>query len=338
VSPLKGILVGPLRRRASATASAGAALCAAFVLALTLACRAAAAAPVSAGAATVQDGDARRAEKILAGLRLLHGAADAVDAAAYRGLASKLYPGLFVKVAEMRPSDLTTDLSTAVFLADELGRRWLDAESETADCRFERPDIYAPLCAALRGGTVRELLLAKSRLHARWAEAALKNYRGESDAETARSLAEMDAARANDSLIAARVLGTLRSLEGRINSSEAGRARAKRLLAAAPDSDDADAQLSEALREAGALLAWMPRSHVFYRLSSARQAYADGLWWQGKARRSKGLVVSANNFQPDPLEELKLDAEQVSAAADANLVSAVKYTRLAEQSLPQPRR
>ena len=334
MSPLSGILVSPLRR-ASYPLSPGAALCAAFVLALTFASRAAAA-PVSAGAATIQDGDARRAEKILTGLRLLHGAAERFDAAAYRGLASKLYPGLFVKVAEMRPSDLTTDLSTAVFLADELGRKWFDAESETADCRAERPDIYAPLCAALRGGTVRELLFAKSRLHARWAEAVLKNYRGESDAETARALAEMNAARANDSLIAARVLETLRSLEGRTNSSEAGRARAKQFLASALDSDAADAQHAEALREAGALLAWMPRSQTFYRLSSARQAYADGLWWHSKARQSKSLVISANNFRPDPLKELRLDARQVSAAATANLTSAVKYTRLAEQSLPRP--
>ena len=75
----------------------------------------------------------------------------------------------------MRPSDLSTDLSTAVFLSEELGRKWFDAGRGRADCRGQRPDIYAPLCAALRGGTVRQLLLAKSRLHARWAEAVLSS-------------------------------------------------------------------------------------------------------------------------------------------------------------------
>jgi hypothetical protein len=312
-------------------------VCAAFVLALTFGCRAAAAS-VSADAAVVQRGDARKAEKVLAGLRLLHGTADAVDAAAYRRLASKLYPDLFVKVAEMRASDLTTDLSTAVFLADELGRRWFDSEAETADCRFERPDIYAPLCAALRGGTVRQLLLAKSRLHARWAEAVLRNFKGEADAETAGSLAEMNAARANDTLIAARVVETLRPLEGLSHGPDTAARRGQRFDASAAGSDEPDSESAEALRDAAALLAWMPRSATFYRLSNARQAYADGLWWQRKARQSKSLVISVNSFRPDPLEDLKLNAEQVSAAANANWRTAVKYTRLAEQSLPRPER
>ena len=321
----------------SAPVSSGAVVYAALVLALTFGCRAAAAS-VSADAAAIQRGDARRAEKVLAGLRLLHDAADAVDAAAYRRLASKLYPDLFVKVAEMRPSDLSTDLSTAVFLAEELGRRWFDAEAAVADCVNERPDIYAPLCTALQGGTVRQLLLAKSRLPARWAEAVLRNDKGEADAETARSLAEMNAARANDALIAARVMETLRPLEGLSHGSEAAARRVQRFDASAAGSDEPDAEFAEALREAAALLAWMPRSPVFYRLSAARQAYADGLWWQSKARQSKSLVISVNSFRPDPLEDLRLNAGQVSAAAAANWRTAAKYTRLAEQSLSRPER
>lgn len=337
MSPLKGIFVGNVCRRVSRPASSGAVVCAALVLALTFGCRDAAAS-VSADAAAFQRGDARRAEKVMAGLRLLHDAAGAVDAAAYRGLAAKLYPGLFIKVAEMRPSDLTTDLSTAVFLAEELGRKWFDAEREAADCRRERPDIYAPLCAALRGGTVRELLLAKSRLHARWAEAVLRSYKGESDAGTARSLAEMNAARANDDLIAARVVETLRPLEVLARGSEAAARGKQRFIASAAGSDETGEEFAEALCDAAALLAWMPRSAAFYRLSNARQAYADGLWWHGKARQSKSLTVSANNFRPDPLEDLRLNAKQVSAAADANCRTAVKYTRLAEQSLARRER
>jgi hypothetical protein len=290
---------------------------------------------VSADANAINDADARRAEKVLAKLRLLHDAADADDAAAYRALASKLYPGLFITVAEMRPSDLSTDLSTAVFLAESLGRTWFAAGGDVADCRSERPDIYAPLCAALRGGTVRQMLLAKSRLHARWAEAVLRSYRGEADAETARTLAEMNAARANDALIAARVVETLRPLEGLPQPSKADAGRGQRFNASALNSDDPDAKFTEALRDTAVLLAWMPRSPAFYQLSNARQAYADGLWWQSKARQSKSLVVSANNLQPDPLKDLRLNAKQVNDAATANLMSAMKHTRLAEQSLPR---
>jgi hypothetical protein len=233
---------------------------------------------------------------------------------------------------------LSTDLSTAVFLAEELGRKWFGEAAETADCSVERPDIYAPLCAALRGGTVRQLLLAKSRLHARWAEAVLRNYKGESDAETARSLAEMNAARANDALIAARVVETLRPLERLANAGGSGNERRARFNASSAGPDNADTEFEEALRDAAALLAWMPRSATFYRLSNARRAYTDGLWWRSKARQTKSLVISVNNFRPDPLEDLRLNAEQVSATAEANWRSAVKYTRLAEQSLLRPER
>lgn len=336
MSPLKGVLVST-PGRALVHVSSGAALCAALVFALTLGCRTALAS-VSADANAIHNGDARRAEKILAKLRLLHEAAEADDAPAYRALTSKLYPGLFITVAEMSPSDLSTDLSTAVFLDEDLGRTWFAAGADVADCRSERPDIYAPLCMALRGGTVRQMLLAKSRLHARWAEAVLRSYRGEADAETARTLDEMNAARANDALIAARIVEALRPLEGLPRPPKPDADRGQRFNTSALSSDNPDVEFAEALRDAGALLAWMPRSRAFYQLSNARQAYADGLWWQSKARPSKSLVISANGLQPDPLKDLRLDAEQVTVAATANWMTAAKHTRLAEQSPPQPGR
>ncbi len=337
MSPLKGILVGGVRRRLSAHVSSGAALCAALVLALTLGCREAEAS-VSADASAINKGDARRAEKVLANLRLLHDAAEADDERAYRALASKLYPGLFITVAEMRPSDLSTDLSTAVFLAEELRRKWFGAGGETADCSFERPDIYAPLCTALRGGSMRRLLLAKSRLHARWAEAVLRGCKGEADAETERALAEMKSARENDVLIAERVVEILRTLEGLSSLRGAGADSGRSPRAGVSDSDSPDAEFEEALREAGALLARMPRSAAFYRLSNARRAYADGLWWHDKTRPSKSLVVSVNGYHPDPLKAMRLDAEQAAAAAAANYKSAARYARRGELSSPRAAR
>ena len=129
MSPLKGILVSGLRR-APATSVRGAVACAALLVAFTFACRGAEASP-PADARAPHASDARRAEKVLAKLRLLHEAADAGDANAYRALASKLYPDLFVRVAEIRAGDLSTDLSTAVFLADKLGRTWAAAGEAT---------------------------------------------------------------------------------------------------------------------------------------------------------------------------------------------------------------
>ena len=213
------------------------------------------------------------------------------------------------------------------------------AGATTAVCRNERPDIYLPLCLAVRGGTVRQLLLAKSRLHARWAEALLRNSRDEADAETARSLAEMEEARAHDLLIAASVLETLKTVEERLPFSTADAAHGERFKASAAGFDGPDRKFADALRIAGDLLAWMPRSQTFYQLSDARLAYADGLFWHRKVRQSKSLVVSAaSGFAPDPLKGLRLDAEQVSLTVQANWKSAVRHTRLAEQSLSEPRR
>ena len=321
MSPLKSILVGP-RRHPRGLLSFGVAACA--VLMLTPSFLAAAQAP--AGVRAVSGGDVRKAEKLLAKLRLLHEAAEAGDASAYRKLASKMYPDLFVKAAELRPGDLSTDLSTAVFMAEGLGSARAAEGVTTADCWRERPDIYRPLCLSLRDRTVRGLLLAKSRLHARWAEALLRDGKGEADAETARGLAEVRAARANDQLIAVLVVKALRTLGALPQTPKLFPVRAE-------GSDYSDAEFTEALSEAGTLLAWMPRSPTFYRLQSARQAYEDGLWWQDKARRAKSLVVSAKNFEPDPLKGIRLDAEQVITTAQANWRSAARLTRLTEQSL-----
>lgn len=333
MSPLNSILVGA-RRLASALPHFGAAACAAFWLVLTFVCPDAAAAP--AGERAISDGDVRKAEKVLTKLRLLYEAANAEDAGAYRRLASKFYPGLFVKVAELRPGDLSTDLSTAVFLAERLGHARPAASSAAADCRAERPDIYLPLCLELRGGTARQLLLAKSRLHARWAEALIRDLKGDGDAETARALAKMRAARANDQLIAAHIVETLRLLEVSAHSPAAAGIR-ERFEASAARADD-DAESAEALCDAVTLLGWMPRSPTFYHLLGARQAYEDGLWWHRKARRAKSLVISAKDFVPDPLKDIRLDADQVVATAQANWRSATRHTRLAELSLARPTR
>jgi hypothetical protein len=322
-------------RRASVSAHTRRAARVVFLILFTFAVPATVAA-VNGDARAIRDEDVRRAEKILLKLRLLHEAAAAGDASAYRKLTSRLYPGLFIKVAEMRPSNLSTDLSTAVFLAEKLGRNWASAEATAADCEGERPDIYQPLCLELRGGTTRQLLLVKSRLHARWAEASVNNSRGETGAETARALAEMKAARVNDTLIAALVVKELKTVEELLSHSQTSTSRGERLNTRAP-ADKPSGDFAEALRVSEILLAWMPRSQTFYHLSGARLAYADGLSWYEKAQQSKSLVVSAKQaFLPDQLKDLRLDAEQVSNTAQANWRSATKYTRLAEQSLSRP--
>lgn len=284
---------------------------------------------------TLREKDVRRAEKVLEKLRLLGEAAAAREgASALRGLTRQLYPGLFVTVAEMRPSDLKTDLDTAAFLYAEAGRTWAAAGDTPADCERERPDLYLPLCLTLDGRTARELLLAKARLHARWAAAVVRKYGGAVDAETSRLLSEMKGARAHDALIAARVVEALKSLEGMVNTPATYGDYLERPAAAKVSFERLDAGFADALGRAGVLLGWMPRGPAYYQLSGARRSYRDGLYWYGKVHASRTMVVSAAaGFTRDPLKDLRLDAGQVGHAVVANWKTAAKYTRLAEQSL-----
>lgn len=319
------------RRRLSGAAAARASLSAACLFGLALTVQAEGA----AGSPALREKDVRRAEKVVAKLRLLDEAAAARDGAvALRDLSSKLYPGLFVTVADMRQSDLKTDLDTAVFLYADVSRTWLAAGASTADCARQRRDIYLPLCLELRGGTVRQLLLSKARLHTRWAEAAVKNYRGAGDAETSRALAAMKAARDKDLVIAARVVEALRTLEGLVNAVPAYAEHQGRRASSRVGFDRLDGEFGDALQRAGALLYSLPRGPAFYSLSNAWRSYKDGQFWYRKVHQSKKLVVSAYGFESDPLKDLRLEVDQVSHTVLVNWQAAIKYTRLAEQSLP----
>jgi hypothetical protein len=283
----------------------------------------------------LRDKDVRRADKVLKGLRLLAEAAESREGeAGFRALARKLYPGIFVTIADMRPSELKTDLGTAAFLYEDVGRAWSQTENSAADCEGERPDVYRPLCLRLGGGTVRQLLLAKARLHTGWAEAVLKRHRGEGDAETSRLLSEMKAAREHDRLIAARVSETLKQLEGIIDIPPTYADYLERRAATRVGFQRLDAEFADALGRAGVLLGWLPRSPVYYCLSSAWRSYRDGLFWYRKVHSSTTMVVSAAaGFERDPLTELRLKPEHVGYTVAVNWRTAAKHTRAAQQYL-----
>ncbi len=334
--PLRSRASGRLVRGLAAHPVARVALCAACLIGLALDAPAAGA-PGTAAPPALREKDVRRAEKVVAKLRLLDAAAaSGDDAKAYRALADKLYPGLFVTVADMRASDLKTDLDTAVFIYARVGQAWFATGATTADCKYERRDIYLPLCVDLRGGTSRQLLLSKARLHVRWAEALVKNYRGADDADTSGELGAIRAARENDSLIAARVVETLKPLEGLVNTFPTYADYQERPDVSKVGFDRLDAESADALSIASQLLASLPRSPVFYHLSNARYCYRDGLFWYSKVHRSRKMVVSATAFERDPLADLRLNAGQVGYTVVVNWRTAVKYTRLAEHMLSRP--
>lgn len=311
-------------------------LCAACLIGLALDAPAAGA-PGTAAPPALREKDVQRAEKVVEKLRLLDvEAASGDDAKAYRALADRLYPGLFVTVAKMRESDLKTDLDTAAFIYERVGRTWFAAGATGANCEYERRDIYLPLCLDLRGGTARQMLLSKARLHVRWAEALVKNYRGADDADTSRELGAIRAARANDSLIAARVVETLKALEGLVNTFPTYADYLERPDVSKVGFDRLDAEFADALSVASHLLASLPRGPAFYHLSNARDSYRDGLFWYSKVHPSRKMVVSAAAFERDPLADLRLNAGQVGYTVVVNWRTAVRYTRMAEHLLSRP--
>lgn len=318
-------------RRRRAGAAARAAISVACLLTFALDARARESG-VAAPSHALREKDVRRAEKVLARLRLLDEAARG-GACALRERASKLYPGLFITVAEMHPSDLKTDLDTAVYLYEEAARTWLTTADPAADCARERRDTYLPLCLELGRATRGQLLVSKARLHARWAEAVVKDFRGEAEAETLGLVSAMRQARAHDLVIAARVLETLKTLEPLVNNVGPYAERRGRDAATAVRFERLDGEFGDAVRRAGSLIASLPRGPAFYDLSNAWRGYKEGLFWYRKVHQTKKLVVSANGFAGDPLKDLRLDAEQVSGTAFANWEAALKSMRSAERYL-----
>jgi hypothetical protein len=146
-------------------------------------------------------------------------------------------------------------------------------------------------------------------------------------------LATMRAARASDRVIAARVVEALKPLEELLTISQTFADYQEDRTLSLIGFDRLEEEFAEALSSASCLLASLPRGPAFYHLSSARDSYRDGLFWYRKVRPARRMVVSANAFELDPLQELRLEADQVGYTVSVNWRTAAKYTRLAEQSL-----
>jgi len=321
------------RRRATAVA-ARVALCAACLTVAALNLRAADAAGTAAPPA-LRERDVRRAEKVVAKLRRLDEAAAAGDdARAYRALAAEFYPGLFVAVADMRESDLKTDLTTAVFLHGSAYRGWSASSTRTARCDREVRGAYLRLCLESRDGNPARLLLSKARLHTRWAEAVVRSYRGAADAVTAAELSELEAERKVDLMLAGRAVESLRRLGGRVESYSTleafeGAGRGGRLTFG-----QLSGEVSRELATVDQILASLPRGPLYLLLDNARGSYRDGLFWWEKSRGVQVRTVSANNLAaPDPLKVVGLSASTVNGTVLANWRHALRYTKEAEEAI-----
>lgn len=291
---------------------------------LVLACGQTGAQEPAADAFALRPGekDLRRAEHVLARLiSLREGTAPP----------EKTFPGLFVAVADMKPSDLKSELDTAVFLYERAARS-RPGDDAAADCAGERPDTYGPLCASLGRASVRDLALAKARLHERWARELVAHYRGRDGAETAVRLAALAAARANDATIAAEALAACRRLGQLFDAQAKGSAGVAEGYGRTRRSDQREAAES-LLADALSLAAALPRSPVRYRIEAAAASYRDGLYWASKLERSGARVVSVKDSFLDPLGVLDVRPESARDAAEANIARGKVHTSRAEYML-----
>jgi hypothetical protein len=281
--------------------------------------------------------DLERAERVLSRLGLMRAAASAPDGRrALCDLRGRFYPALFVTVAEMKPGDLKTELDTAVFFYESAACPRRGAGEATADCEAQRPDTYGSLCVGLGGASVRELSLAKARLHTRWAEALLAHHRGRDDDETARLISELRSAREVDLLIAGAALEDCRRLsEMFVRFEDSGRGNARWYKGIGRDGLTEGAAMLIARSQMR--VASLPRSPLRYGIENALSSYRDGLYWLGQLERSTAKVVSLDATRFNPLDALDVRAVSAGATVTANFARGSAYTARAESLLLQSR-
>ena len=292
--------------------------------------------PVFAGHAALAapaEKDARKAETVVAKLRLLDAAAASGDAAAYRKLAGKIFPGLFVSVSEFREGDLKTDLSTAAAFYESA----LRARGRATDCERELRESYFRLCRENKGDRA-ALLVAKARLHERWAEAELSYLHGVRDAATLDTLTQVRAERSTDFSLATEALRALKELAENMNASASDGRFSSSTAQRFSSSDESARRLAEnfsdPLEEVNLILASLPRGPAYTVLGNARDAFRDGLYWQLKTLPANALVVNATSFaDPDPLRQVDLNPDAAARAAADNLRAARRFIRRAEEEL-----
>lgn len=283
----------------------------------------------SAPAPTLREKDIARGESIVGKLRRLEQLTrESANSEKHRKLVAKMYPGLFVEVADLRESDLKTDLTTAVFLYDEVLQSQIDSNNAAPDCKEEPREIYAQLCAENKSGTLPGFLMAKARLHTRWAEAVINYHRGLNDVVTMATLELIRSERDNDVTLARQAVEALQVLEKNVYTyASLAEFEEQRTLARLPF-ERLSKELSETLQSVDRILLSLPRSPLFYPLYHARNSYSNGIfWWQKTHRRSK-LVVNVKAFnEPDELKFSGLDAGEVSYTIVINWRNAIRHTR-----------
>jgi hypothetical protein len=267
----------------------------------------------------------KKAEKVLTKLAELQTAS--TNPVAYKAVAGKLYPKLFINVAALRESDLKTDLLTAAFLYQKAYDLERSNDASPADCNNEVRELYRNLCLRRSNQTSTQLLLAKAQLHAGWAEALIRFYRGSTDASTVATLSEIKQERSIDMTLAERAIAILKTLDEEVNSySSLGEFEEGKTVATV-SFDKLSGDFESVATTAQQLISSLPRNLLTYQLQNALNSYSDGLfWWQKTHTRRGAAVVSISNWTEQASQKpLGFDASTINYAVTCNWRKARKH-------------
>jgi hypothetical protein len=271
------------------------------------------------------DRELKKAEKVLANLTELQTAS--IDLNAYKAAYRKLYPKLFINVTGLREGDLKTDLSTAAFLYEKAYGVERGKDASVADCNNEVRELYKSLCMRSSNPTSTQLLLAKAQLHAGWAGALIRFYRGNKDASTVATLSEIKKERSIDMKIAERSLAILKTLDKEVNSYSSLAEFEARNQVARVSFDKLAGDFETVATTTQQLLSSLPRNLLYYQLQNALNSYSDGLfWWQKTRTRRDAAVISVRNWtEPATQKPLGFDAGTINYTVICNWRKARKH-------------
>lgn len=244
----------------------------------------------------------------------------------------KLVASLLHKVESLPASDLKTDLAASLHFYLQAQDDSLSARA--ARCEGERPGAYASLCERAAGDR-RALLVAKSRLHAAWARAALsRSTGGASENVTAEALRQSEAEHELERELAAEAVETLRRLGERVVVYDSfGDFDAGRELARVPY-ERFMSELDEAAPRLRRTLLWLPHGATREEIRKATQAYLDGAWWWSKTYRPRVIRVSQNSYAAsDAALARPLDEMSARYTVAVHWRQARDFTRRAETAL-----
>lgn len=242
----------------------------------------------------------------------------------------KVLATLSKRVSELPAGDLKTDLAASLHFYEQAQD---DSQSaRPSRCENERPGAYAALCESAAGDR-RSLLLAKSRLRADWARAALgRRTDGAGEAADVRRLSDVEHEFERE--LAAEAVAALRRVGERVVVYDSlGDFEEGRELARVPY-ERFMSELDEAAPRLRRILTWLPPGARREEIRKAAQAYLDGAWWWSKTYRPRVIRVAANSFAAGEHASARpLDERAARYTVALHWRQARDFTRRAEAEL-----